>query len=245
MRNTWVMMVPVDDRDEAPHRHLYPRVTSFRSRRAALTESQDRAWQTMWPQIGQDVAEARIDPPALFGRTAPLILEIGFGTGTSTAAMAAAEPDKDVLAVEVYLPGIAQLLGAVQREQLTNVRVIRGDSMIALEHMIAPHTLTGMRVFFPDPWPKARHHKRRLLQSPTLELMATRIIPGGVLHVATDHEEYAEAIAEASSSVAALRAVDPSAADLAISTARPVTKFEKKGRVAGRPIAEFVWEIRT
>ena len=162
--------------DEAQRRErarLYPRVTSFRTRRGSLTPTQQANWERLWPSVGRDVSETeRIDPVAWFGRSAPLILEIGCGTGTSTAAMAAAEPENDVIAVDVYRPGIAQLVGAIDREHLTNIRIIRGDAIIVLKNMLAPASLTGVRVFFPDPWPKARHHKRRLLQPETIALIA-------------------------------------------------------------------------
>ena len=137
-----------------------------------------------------------LDIQAWFGRSAPVVLEIGSGTGTSTLAMAKAEPHIDVVAVEVYRRGLAQLLSAIEREAVTNIRLVRGDGVDVLEHMFEPESLTGVRVFFPDPWPKARHHKRRLLQQDTLALIADRLRPGGVLHAATDHAGYAEHIAE-------------------------------------------------
>lgn len=131
-----------------------------------------------------------------------LVLEIGSGTGTAAVSMAQAEPHVDLIAVEVYLPGIAQTLQRIERTAgtdapVSNLRILRGDAVEVLEHMVAPESLTGVRVFFPDPWPKARHHKRRLLQPTTFALIASRLKPGGVLHVATDHAEYAEWILEA------------------------------------------------
>ena len=127
-----------------------------------------------------------------------MVLEIGSGTGTSTLAMAKAEPHIDVVAVEVYRRGLAQLLSATSTARRTGHQhpSVRGDGVDVLEHMFAPDSLTGVRVFFPDPWPKARHHKRRLLQPATLALIADRLRPGGVLHAATDHAGYAEQIAE-------------------------------------------------
>lgn len=259
--------VPESQDPRAEHRRLYPRVTSFRSRRAALTPSQQRAMDEMWGAIGRDVPPARpvddapnaapdqhvfpapahpLDAAAWFGRTAPLIVEIGSGTGTSTVAMAEAEPERDVVAVEVYLPGIAQLVGGVQRQGLTNVRVVRGDGVAVLEDMIEPGSLTGVRVYFPDPWPKARHHKRRLLQPSMFALIADRLRVGGILHVATDHADYAEAIAEVAPGEPLLRRLElpPRLADanLPISVDRPVTKFQDKAAQVGREIHEFVWE---
>lgn len=217
---------------------LHPRVTSFRSRRGALTEAQQGAWDRQWPLIGADVSDDPLDATAWFGREAPLILEIGSGTGTATSAMATVEPENNLLAVEVYRPGLAQLLAQVERDSIPNIRVLRGDAMDVLENMITPESLTGVRVFFPDPWPKARHHKRRLLQSPTFALIANRLKPGGVLHVATDHAEYAEAIAEAGHAEPLLTSLDW---ESPMTHERPVTKFEDKAHQVGRPITELIW----
>lgn len=167
--------------DLQPPPHLHRRVTSFRSRRAALTDSQQRTWARLWPELGAEAqltgaqSFSPVDTAAWFGRSAPVVLEIGCGTGTSTAAMAKEEPHVDVVAVEVYKRGLAQLLGAIEREQITNIRLIRGDGLDVLEHMFGAESLTGVRVFFPDPWPKSRHHKRRLLQPGTVELIADRL----------------------------------------------------------------------
>ena len=194
--------------------------------------------------------------------SAPVVLEIGSGTGTSTLAMAQAEPHIDVVAVEVYRRGLAQLLSAIAREGVTNIRLVRGDGVDVLEHMFGPDSLTGVRVFFPDPWPKARHHKRRLLQPDTLALIADRLRPGGVLHAATDHAGYAEQIAECGDAEPRLRRVSAHARSeegaaharseegaaedsLPISVARPITKYETKARDAGSAVAELVWEKRS
>jgi tRNA (guanine-N7-)-methyltransferase len=171
------------------------------------------------------------------------VLEIGSGAGTSTLAMARAEPQINVIAVEVYRRGLAQLLSGIDREGVTNIRLIRGDGVDVLEHMLDSESLTGVRVFFPDPWPKARHHTRRLLQQATVALIADRLRPGGVLHAATDHAGYAEQIAEVGDAEPRLRRV--TAADsLPISVDRPVTKYEGKAQHAGSAVAELLWEKR-
>ena len=149
--------------------HLHPRVTSYRSRRSSVSTGQQETWDRLWPEVGMHARSpegppALLDTQAWFGRSAPVVLEIGSGTGTSTLAMAKAEPHIDVVAVEVYRRGLAQLLRAIEREEVTNIRLVRGDGVDVLEHMFGPDSLTGVRVFFPDPWPKSRHHKRRLLQ---------------------------------------------------------------------------------
>lgn len=225
--------------------HPYPRITSFRSRRSTLTEAQQDAWDRLWPEMGTQAREGEqpaglLDTTAWFGRQAPVVLEIGCGTGTSTLAMAMAEPDIDVVAAEVYKRGLAQLLSAVGREGVPNIRLVRGDAVDVLENMFGPGSLTGVRVFFPDPWPKSRHHKRRLLQPNTISLIADRLRPGGVLHAATDHEGYAEQIAEAGDAEPLLRRAQPGD-ELPISVQRPRTKYETKAAEAGSAVAELLW----
>lgn len=226
------------ERDKYGRSRLHPRVTSFRTRSGTLTDAQLQTWEETWGTIGRDVSDQPIDAEEWFGRVAPLILEIGAGTGTSTAAMALLEPEFNVMSVEVYKPGLAQLLHSIKRQGITNLRLLRGDGVDVMENMIAPGTLTGVRVFFPDPWPKKRHNKRRLLQPATFSLIASRLRTGGVLHVATDHADYAEAIAEASLAEPSLRTLDGVAP---ISLDRPVTKFEGKAQRAGSPVTEMIW----
>lgn len=206
-------------------------------------------WERLWPRLGRparaaaDTADERdqpLDTEAWFGRRAPLVLEIGCGTGTSTVAMAQSEPDIDVVAVEVYRRGLAQLLSAIDRGGVSNIRLIRGDGVDVLEDLVGPGALAGMRVFFPDPWPKSRHHKRRLLQATTVALMADRLRPGGVLHAATDHAGYAEQIAEVGDAEPLLRRASPGE-PLPISVARPSTKYETKARHAGNAVTELLW----
>lgn len=228
---------------------LYPRVTSFRSRRGALTPNQQKSWDRTWPVIGRDVADEALDTDAWFGRHAPLVIEIGCGTGTATAAMARDEPHIDLIGIEVYQPGLAQLVQRIEREEIGNIRLLRGDAVDVLENMIAPGSLTGVRVFFPDPWPKARHHKRRLLQPATVALIADRLRPGGVLHIATDHAGYAEHIAEVGAAEPLLTGLNETTGGVSaehrdsapIGFERPVTKFESKAHRAGSAINEFIW----
>jgi tRNA (guanine-N7-)-methyltransferase len=239
---------PVDTGASA-QRH--PRNFSVRSRHSALSAAQHRTWQRLWPQLGAEAqpqdrpgAVGPLDIQSWFGRDAPVVLEIGSGAGISTVAMARAEPDIDVVAVEVYRRGLAQLLCEIERENLTNIRLVRSDALDVLEHMIAAGSLTGVRVFFPDPWPKTRHHKRRLLQPATIGLIAERLRPGGVLHAATDHPGYAEQIAQAGDTeprlhrIAACRDMQA----LPISVVRPTTKYEAKARDGGRAVSELLWE---
>ena len=239
--------------------HHSRRVTSFRSRRSALTDAQQEVWDRLWPELGRLALPGegepveQIDAPAWFGRRAPrgLVCEIGCGTGTSTLAMAQAEPDIDVVAVEVYRRGLAQLVSAIDRAGAANIRLVRGDGVDVLEQLVGPGTLTGVRVFFPDPWPKSRHHKRRLLQPSTLALIADRLRPGGVMHAATDDPGYAEQIAAAGDGEPRLRRAEPgelgtppASGGLPISVQRPATKYETKARAAGSAVAELIWVRR-
>lgn len=238
---------PMGDSDRSGQRYLP--ATAFRSRRSALSDAQRQTWERRWPELGLSVGAADDEPerrePALdtrawFGRQAPVVLEIGSGSGVSTLAMAKDEPGIDVIAVEIYRRGLAQLLCAIDRDKVSNIRLIRGNAVDVLQRLISPGSLTGVRVFFPDPWPKARHHKRRFLQPGTIGLIADRLLPGGVLHVATDHAGYAEHIAEVGAGEPRLRPVAGDSA-LPISVRRPTTKYETKAQEAGSAVTEFIW----
>ena len=238
---------------DQPGRRRLP-ATAFRSRRSALSGAQRETWERRWPELGmsdvigpdhQPIRKEPLDTDAWFGRRAPLVLEIGCGSGTSTLAMAKDEPAIDVIAVEIYRRGLAQLLCAIDREQVRNIRLIRGNALDVLQHLIAPCSLSGVRVFFPDPWPKARHHKRRLLQPVTIDLIVDRLVPGGVLHAATDHPGYAEQIAEVGDAEPRLVRVRPGTESLPISVVRPTTKYETKAQEAGRDVADLIWERPT
>ncbi|MHA7651180.1 tRNA (guanosine(46)-N7)-methyltransferase TrmB [Mycobacterium sp. ML4] len=231
-------------RPDAPWGYLP--ATSFRSRHSALSGKQQQTWERLWPALGRQVdappGDPHLDTRAWFGRSAPLVLEIGCGSGTSTLAMAQAEPGIDVIAVEIYRRGLAQLLCAVDAAQVNNIRLIRGNGVDVLKDLIAPQSLTGVRVFFPDPWPKARHHKRRLLQPGSVCLIADRLLPGGVLHAATDHPGYAEHISAVGDAEPRLVRADPASESLPISVSRPTTKYETKAQEAGSSVCEFVWK---
>ncbi|MDY5785078.1 tRNA (guanosine(46)-N7)-methyltransferase TrmB [Corynebacterium sp.] len=222
----------------------YPRLGSVTFRRGTLTDNQESLFDEHWPRLGRVLADEQIDIDEWFGRSGhPTIVEIGSGTGTSTAAMAPLEADTNIIAVELYKPGLAKLLGAVVRGNIDNIRMVRGDGVEVLARMFPEESLDGVRIYFPDPWPKARHHKRRIVQSGTLNLIASRLKKGGVLHVATDHAGYAEWIDE-------LVEVEPTLAyrgwpwaDAPQLTDRQViTKFEGKGLDKDHVIREYLWE---
>ena len=222
------------------------RITSFVHQRNRLTEGQANAWSRLWPRYGRDVAdvlagEVSYDPAAWFGRTAPLVLEIGSGTGESTAAQAAAEPGSDHLAVEVFEPGLAQLLMRIEDTDLPNLLLLRGDAVDLLRECVPSATLHAIRVYFPDPWPKRRHHKRRLVQPGFVALAASRLVPGGLLHLATDWADYAVHMRLACANEPLLAIT--STADDGFTPRpqwRPVTKFERRARAEGREVRDLV-----
>jgi tRNA (guanine-N7-)-methyltransferase len=180
----------------------------------------------------------------VFGRVAPKILEIGFGMGDTTARVAAAHPENDYLGIEVHTPGVGSLLMRIAEQALANVRIIQHDAVEVLEHVIEPEALAGVHIFFPDPWPKKRHHKRRLIQPPFVALLASRMKPGAYLHVATDWEDYARQILE-------VLAAEPRLANTSDGYAprpdyRPLTKFEQRGLNLGHKVWDLIFRrIRT
>jgi tRNA (guanine-N7-)-methyltransferase len=223
------------------------RVTSFVHQRNRLTEGQAHAWARLWPRYGADVADVLsgavpYDPAAWFGRTAPLVLEIGSGTGESTAAQAAAAPEDDHLAVEVFEPGLAQLLMRIDEAGLTNLRLLRGDAVDLLREHVPPATLHGIRIYFPDPWPKRRHHKRRLVQPEFVALAASRLEPGGTLHLATDWADYAVQMRAVCAAEPLLENTSTAADGWAPRPEwRPVTKFERRAVAEGRAVRDLVF----
>ena len=211
------------------------RVRSYKLRRGRLRPGHADALQRLRPLLGVEVDGRPLDVAAVFGRTAPLVLEIGSGMGEATAAMAAADPRRDVLAVEVHTPGVGNLLRLVEAAGLENVRVAEGDALVVLRDMLTPASLDEVRVLFPDPWPKARHVKRRLVQPAFAGLVAERLRVGGRLHVATDWPDYAEQVLDVLATTPGLEGgVVPRPAE------RPVTRFEQRALDAGRPVTDVV-----
>ena len=213
--------------------------------RARMTIGQRRAWERSWHRWGADVIDlpdGALDTTRWFGRAAPTVLEIGSGMGESTASMALAAPEVDHLAVEVYQPGLAQLLLRIEQAQIANLRLLRGDAYSLLHDHIAVGSLDGVRIYFPDPWPKRRHHKRRLVNPEFVTLVASRLVPGGLLHLATDWEPYAQEMLAACTAEPALH---NTAAEFATRPLwRPVTKFEQRARDDGRVVRDLLFTRR-
>jgi tRNA (guanine-N7-)-methyltransferase len=218
----------------------YPRsIRSFVTRAGRITPAQQRALGALWPKYGIEFAAAPLELRAAFGRAAPCTLEIGFGNGENLLALAAARPERDFLGIEVHRPGVGRLLLALEARALTNVRILCHDAVEVFDRQITAESLQEILILFPDPWPKKRHHKRRLIQRPFAEVMTRALAPGGLLRVATDWQPYALEMLE---TLGALRALENLAADGAF-VARPAerapTRFERRGTQLGHR----VWDL--
>lgn len=215
-------------------------IRTFKVRRGRLPAERRDALERLLPVYGVPVAGGPLDPVAVYGRRAPLVLEIGSGMGDHTAAMAAADPDRDYLAAEVHTAGVANLLRHIDQRGLTNLRVAHGDALTLVRERLVPASLDAIHGFFPDPWPKTRHHKRRLFQPATVALLRSRLVEGGVLHTATDWLDYAEAIRAVLSADPELVNTHPGWAPRPPD--RPVTKYERRALAAGRRVYELIFQ---
>jgi tRNA (guanine-N7-)-methyltransferase len=214
-------------------------IRSFVLRQGRMSPAQTRAYETLYPRYGLPYAAGPLDFTRIFGRKAPVVLEIGFGMGETTARIAAALPQTDFVGLEVHAPGVGALLKLLDEGNLTNVRVIRHDAVEVVSDMIAPGILAGIHIFFPDPWPKARHHKRRLVQAPFVTLLASRLAAGGYLHCATDWEEYGQQMLDVLSAEPLLE--NTAAGFAARPNYRPLTKFENRGIRLGHQVCDVVF----
>jgi len=217
----------------------HPPIRSYVLRQGRFSPGQQRAYAELLPRFGISYEAKAVDFDQAFGRHAPVVVEVGSGMGETTARIAAENPGTDYLAIEVHAPGVGSLLKQVGEAGLTNVRVVRHDAVEVLRDMIPAGSLSAIHVFFPDPWPKKRHHKRRLLQPDFAMLAASRLAPGGMLHVATDWQEYAD-------HVLAVLSATPGLANTVEGFAprpatRPETKFEKRGIKLGHGVWDIVF----
>ena len=217
------------------HRHI----RSFVLRQGHLSAAQQRALDTLLPRFGVPYAAAPLDLAQAFGRAAPKILEIGSGMGETTAAIAEAHPENDYLAIEVHSPGVGSLLKQVDEMNLSNLRIVQHDAVEVLRDMIPDASLDGIHVFFPDPWHKKRHHKRRLIQPPLVAQLAQKLKPGGYLHLATDWQDYAEQMLAVLSAEPLLQNTAPDYAPRP--DYRPLTKFERRGLRLGHGVWDLVF----
>jgi tRNA (guanine-N7-)-methyltransferase len=218
----------------------HPRsIRSFVTRSGRITEAQQRALDELWPKYGVEFAAGTLDLDALFGRRAPRVVEIGFGNGENLAALAAAHPERDHIGIEVHRAGVGRLMLAAEEARLTNLRIVCHDAVEVLEHQLTPASLAEVLILFPDPWHKKRHHKRRLIQTPFVELVTSRLVPGGVLRLATDWEPYAVQMLEVLSACSALENVGASNGFSERPAERVTTRFEKRGARLGHG----VWDL--
>lgn len=226
---------------ETPEQDTRPRrIRSYVLRQGRMSEAQRRAYEDALAHWGIAYAPAPLDLAAAFGRNAPTILEIGFGMGRTTAEIAAAHPQNNYLGVEVHTPGVGSLLKEIQTRGLDNIRLIQHDAVEVLTHMLADGTLAGIHIYFPDPWPKKRHHKRRLIQSELVALLVRKLAPGGYLHCATDWEDYALQMLEVLNAEAGLKNTADGFAPRP--QWRPVTKFEQRGLKLGHGVWDLLFE---
>lgn len=221
----------------------YRPIRSFVRREGRLTPGQQRALERLWPRFGIDVdaGEGPVDLDAAFGRDAPRVLEIGFGNGESLAGMATAEPGTDFLGVEVYRPGIGRLLQLLEERDLDNVRVAEADAVQFLRR-VGDDALDGVHIFFPDPWPKKRHHKRRIVQPALVQDLRRVLKTGGRLHLATDWEDYARHMLEVMEGAEGFRNLAPEGGFSPRPASRPPTKFEDRGRRRGHGVWDLLYE---
>ena len=235
-----------EDSERSTSDGAYPRIRSFTLRRGRTTRAQQQAFNQLLPTFGVPYADAQIDLARIFDRDAPTVLEIGCGMGETTVAIAEARPDINFLAVEVFSAGVGALLKSVGERGLTNIRIVHRDAVDVVQDMIALDSLAGIHIFFPDPWPKKRHHKRRLLQPAFVSALANRLKARGYLHFATDWEHYAAQALEvlgAEPTLANLHAGYAPAAENPL-CARPVTKFHARGERLGHATYDLIFARR-
>jgi len=221
--------------------HPARKIRSFVRREGRLTRGQQHALQTLWPRYGLDTT-APLDLDRVFGRSAPRTLEIGFGNGDTLLTLATDQPETDFIGIEVHRPGVGRLLHELESRALTNVRVIREDAVPVLSDCLPDNSLDRLLLFFPDPWHKKRHHKRRIVQPEFIELLAKKIKPGGILHMATDWENYAEHMLAVPGKSASFRNCAGPGNFSPRPEYRPTTKFELRGQRLGHGVWDMLFE---
>lgn len=218
------------------------RIRSFVRRHGRLTNGQQLALDQLWPVMGVEYQPEPVDLTALFGRDAPVILEIGFGMGASLVSMAASNPQQNFLGIEVHSPGVGACLATAQEAGVDNLRVMCHDAVEVLNTMIPDNSLRMVQLFFPDPWHKARHNKRRIVQVPFAELVMRKLKLGGVFHMATDWEAYAGHMLEVMSSIDGYKNLSETANWVPRPESRPLTKFEQRGQCIGHGVWDLMFE---
>jgi tRNA (guanine-N7-)-methyltransferase len=218
------------------------RIRSFVRRQGRLTKGQQQALDLYWPVKGIEYSANPLDLTALFGRNAPVVLEIGFGMGKSLVSMAAQNPHQDFIGIEVHAPGVGACLAEAQEEKVDNLRVMCHDAVEVLENMIPDNSLCMVQLFFPDPWHKARHNKRRIVQLPFAELILRKLKLGAVFHLATDWENYAEHMLEVLRNIPGYQNLSTTNDYVPRPDSRPLTKFEQRGQRLGHGVWDLMFE---
>ncbi|MEH2919638.1 tRNA (guanosine(46)-N7)-methyltransferase TrmB [Samsonia erythrinae] len=218
------------------------RIRSFVRRQGRLTNGQQQALDNYWPVMGVEYRTEAVDFNTLFGRDAPVVLEIGFGMGASLVTMAEQHPEQNFLGIEVHLPGVGACLASARERDISNLRVMCHDAVEVLEMMIPDGSLSMVQLFFPDPWHKARHNKRRIVQTPFVELVQRKLKVGGVFHMATDWEPYAQHMLEVMTSIDGYRNLSESNDYVERPASRPLTKFEARGQRLGHGVWDLMFE---
>lgn len=217
-------------------------IKSFVRREGRLTPGQQRALETLWPRFGIEQSSLSLDLNTLFGREAPKVVEIGFGNGASLAEMAANQPEMDFIGIEVHRPGIGQLLKAIEDRQLNNLRVANCDAVALLKTRFGSNSLHRVQIFFPDPWHKKRHHKRRIIQPDFVALLADKIAEDGTLHLATDWKDYAMQMLQDVSASPAFINLGEHTGYIERPDYRPLTKFEQRGHRLGHGVWDLLFK---
>lgn len=222
-------------------------IKSYVIRAGRTTQAQTRGLMDVWPRLGLNIADGRQDLDALFGRRATRVVEIGFGMGTSLIEQAEMHPDSDFIGIEVHAPGVGKLLDEADKRGLTNLRVYREDALAVLEQCLPEGSIDTLQLFFPDPWTKKKHHKRRIVQPAFVELVRSRLAPGGFFHLATDWEAYAEWMAEVLDAAPGYtNTADAGTAPYVARPAfRPLTKFELRGEKLGHGVWDLIYRHDT
>jgi len=227
------------DRDNRQHRRRHRTIRSFVRRTGRLTPPQQRALVELWPRYGVDVGSRELDFGALFGRDADVVLEIGFGNGDTLVQQALENLTLNFLGIEVHEPGVGHCLLKAQDAELSNLKLIKHDAIEVLRDQVPTNSLQRMNIYFPDPWPKKRHHKRRMIQSEFLDLVGSRLKPGGAVHIATDWANYAEHIDDVVRESALFTCDERREHDGSEPLDRPRTKFEQRGLRKGHRIWDW------
>jgi tRNA (guanine-N7-)-methyltransferase len=217
------------------------KIRSFVRREGRLTTGQQHALDTLWPKYGIDMSDTALDLGSIFGNEQPVILEIGFGNGDSLAQMAKGNPGLNYLGIEVHRPGVGHLLYLIEEQGIKNLRIMSEDAVEIIRNQIPEQALTGVQLFFPDPWPKKKHHKRRIVQAEFVKLIASRLKPGGFFHMATDWENYAEHMLEVMSAAEDFENSTKEGDFIPRPDSRPLTKFEQRGQRLGHGVWDLLY----